>query len=397
MKNGPGFRARRNAMDRSWAKFMEGQQVIGVRDEVLSSWRRSRALLSPGVAAAPVGQTQLDHEALLTSARALDHTTRLALEDSNALVAVTDIRGQIVWTTGEPALSRLADEINHAPGGLWDEASMGVTAVSLALSCDRPAMVWSAEHWLPVLHDLACYAAPIQHPQTRRRLGVLNISTPWDKAHPALYMAVTALADRLGAEVATNRAVGDDECDAVELSVLGTHGLILGGRPVRLTRRQSEIVLLLALRRAGVGLAELHADLYGDEDVEMGTLKAEVSHLRRILGGRISRTPYRLLGNVRVDALELLEDLRSGRLADAVGRFHGLLLPWSESPRILRLARTVEVAIRDAVLDSNDYESGLALAGHMEDDAQLADHILQILPSGDGRRHILRGHLTSID
>ena len=36
-------------MDRSWGRFMEGQRVIGVRDEVLSSWRRSRALLSPGV------------------------------------------------------------------------------------------------------------------------------------------------------------------------------------------------------------------------------------------------------------------------------------------------------------------------------------------------------------
>ena len=384
-------------MHRSWAKFMEGQRVKGVRDEVLSSWRRSLALLPPDVAAAPDGQTQLDHEALLTSARALDHTTRLALEDSNAFVAVTDIRGQIVWTTGEPAMSSWADEINHAPGGLWDEASMGVTAMSLALSCDRPSMVWSTEHWLPVLHDLACYAAPIRHPQTRRRLGVLNISTPWDKAHQALYMAVTALADRFGGEVAMNRAVGDHEGDAVELSVLGAHGLILGGRPVRLTHRQTEIALILALRPAGVSLAELHADLYGDQDVEMGTLKAEVSHLRAILGGRVSRTPYRLLGSVRVDALELLEDLRTGRVAEAVARFTGPLLPWSESPRILRLARTVEVAIRDAVLDSSDYESALALAGHMEDDAQLADHILQILPSGDGSRHILRGHLDSID
>jgi hypothetical protein len=154
--------------------------------------------------------------------------------------------------------------------------------------------------------------------------------------------------------------------------------------------------LILALRPAGVSLAKLHADLYGDEAVEMGTLKAEVSHLRAILGGRVSRTPYRLLGSVGVDALEVLEDLRNGRVAEAVGRFTGPLLPWSESPRVLRLARTVEVALRDAVLTSDAYESALALAAHLEDDAELANHILKILPRGDGRRHILRGQLDSI-
>jgi hypothetical protein len=33
----------------------------------------------------------------------------------------------------------------------------------------------------------------------------------------------------------------------------------------------------------------------------------------------------------------------------------------------------------------------------MEEDTELADHILKILPPGDGRRHILRGHRASID
>jgi hypothetical protein len=56
----------------------------------------------------------------------------------------------------------------------------------------------------------------------------------------------------------------------------------------------------------------------------------------------------------------------------------------------VRLARTVEVALRDAVLTSDDYESALSLAAHMEEDTELADHILKILPPGDGRRHILR-------
>jgi hypothetical protein len=390
------LRARRTAMYRSWAKFKSGEAVAGVRGDVLSSWRRTRKLRPPEIAGAPSGQTELNHEALLAATHVVDDSMRSSLRDAEVMVGIVDPRGQMVWTAGEPRLLRRAEKCNYKPGALWDEASMGITAMSLALSSDRPSTVWSAEHWSAALHEWSSYAAPIRHPKTRQLFGAVNFSTPWNKAHPALGLAVTALAERLGAEIAASTAATDLGADGVYLSVLGRQHLTLAGRPVRLTHRQTEIALILALRPAGVSLAKLHADLYGDEAVEMGTLKAEVSHLRAILGGRVSRTPYRLLGSVGVDALEVLEDLRNGRVAEAVGRFTGPLLPWSESPRVLRLARTVEVALRDAVLTSDAYESALALAAHLEDDAELANHILKILPRGDGRRHILRGQLDSI-
>ena len=397
-----GLRARRTAMYRLWAKFMSGESVAGVREDVLSSWRRTRKVLSPDIAGAPSGQTGLNHESLLASTRVVDGAWRSTLRDSEVVVGIVDPRGQMVWTNGEPRLLRRGEEFNYKPGALWDEASVGVNAMSLALASDRPSTVWSAEHWCPALHEWSCYAAPIRHPETRQRFGAVNFSTPWDRAHPAVGLAVTALAERLGAEIAADTAATDLGSDGIYLNVLGhVSGLggqhvTVAGHQVRLTHRQTEIALILALRPAGVSLAQLHADLYGDEAVEMATLKAEVSHLRAILGGRVSRTPYRLLGSVGVDALELLEDLNKARIAEAVTRFTGPLLPWSESPRIVRLARTVEVALRDAVLASDDYESALALAAHMEEDTELADHILKILPPGDGRRHILRGHRDSI-
>jgi hypothetical protein len=63
------LRARRTAMYRSWAKFKSGEAVAGVRGDVLSSWRRTRKVLSADIAAAPSGQTELNHEALLASTR----------------------------------------------------------------------------------------------------------------------------------------------------------------------------------------------------------------------------------------------------------------------------------------------------------------------------------------
>jgi hypothetical protein len=390
-------RVRRASLERSWSAFMSGKGEYIVRDEVLSSWRRTSRSLAPVLAGAPSVPSTVDPTPLLKSVHILDREFRTTLSGSGLVVALADEVGRMVWTTGEPSLLRIAEQANFAPGALWDEPSMGINAISLAMTSDAPATVWSAEHWSSVLHYWSCYASPIRHPETGRRLGVLNFSTRWDKGHPLASTAVVALAERLAPEIASHAAARDKAVgDAITLTVLGPHRATLAGRELNLTRRQTEIVLLLALRPEGIGLDELHADLYGDAGVGIGTLKAEVSHLRRSLAGRISRTPYRLAGAVRIDALEVLEELRGGRVRQATKRFGGPLLPWSDSPRVNRLARTVEVALRDAVLASTDVEAVLELAARLEDDSELVEHALRLLPSHDGRRHIMRGHLVGI-
>src|SRR5882757_183989 len=180
------------------------------------------------------------------------------------------------------------------------------------------------------------------------------------------------------------------------LDVLGRQRATWDSHALNLTRRQTEILVLLALHPDGISLEELHAELYGDAAVGIGTLKAEVSHLRRLLDGRISRAPYRLECAFEVDALHVLADLRAGRLPDAVARFAGPFLTWSESPRLVRLSCTVEVALRDAVMAGTDHEVALALALKLEDDAELAEFALRVLPDGDARRHFMRAHLTGI-
>ncbi len=389
------LRARRKDAERSRDAFVSGEgNLVRVRDEVLSSWRRTAAVLSPQVVAAPLAPATYDPAALLHSVHALDGELWDSIRASHAVVALADPHGRIVWTTGERKLLRLAEQANFAPGTMWDEAHMGTNAISLALTSDNPATVWAAEHWSCSLHCWSCYSAPVRHPQDGTRLGVLNFSTTWDQAHPLASTAVIALAQRLGVEIA---AYGSP-CESAEepglaLRVLGAPAAWVDGVPVILTRRQTEIVLLLALHPGGIALEALHADLYGDARVGLGTLKAELSHLRRIVGGRISRAPYRLRADV--DALALLDDVRDGRVRDAVAKFTGPLLPWSSSPRIVRLARTVEVAVRGAVLASTDPEPAVALALALPDDLELAEHALALLPAADGRRHILAGQVDA--
>ena len=45
-------------------------------------------------------------------------------------------------------------------------------------------MVFSAEHYAPIVHNWVCWAAPVHDPVTGRQLGVLDLSTTWDRTHP---------------------------------------------------------------------------------------------------------------------------------------------------------------------------------------------------------------------
>ena len=81
--------------------------------------------------------------------------------------------------------------------------------------------------------------------------------------------------------------------------------------PLRLTRRQIEILALLALNPDGLDLGELHSRLYGDRPVSQGTLKAEMSRLRALLGGRLESRPYRIGLEVRCDVADVMHRLRA--------------------------------------------------------------------------------------
>jgi transcriptional regulator of acetoin/glycerol metabolism len=389
---------RRDAIAGDLSAFIDGEVPSLVRGEVLASWRRTARVLSPQVSAAPVSSLNADYSPLVRAARLVEREFKSRMAGSRVVIGLADARGQMVWTVGEPKFLRLSEEgVNFRPGALWSENHIGLNAISLALTTGRPAAVWASEHWSPALHGLSCYAAPICHPQSGRRLGVLDISMAWDNDQPLAASVATLLAERLSSEIVAQSGSSVSDADELVLHVLGEQRTTLGGRAVPLTRRQTEILLLLALRPEGTGLEQLHADLYGDAPVALDTLKAEVSHLRRALDGRISRAPYRLSGHVVVDALELLTDVRQGRVVQATERFVGALLPWSDSPRVVRLARTVEAALRDAVLAASDPESALALVGRLEDDAELLEHALRILPHGDARRHIMHGYLAGIE
>ncbi len=365
-------------------------QRVGVRPEIMASWERSAAHIMPEVHEAPLAdadETRLTWETSLLNAavRQLEAQLRAAADDGELIVAVTDPAARILWTYGGAVMRDGAAKVNFVPGGRWDEASVGTNALDLALRLDRAATVYSAEHFSSCVHGWVCWAAPVHDPVTGRQLGVLDLSTTWDRSHPIGPATAAALARLLAGEVRGSVVAAGAHDSArycaglLELKVLGQPGAQLNGARLRLTKRQTEILALLALNPDGLDLAELHARLYGDRPVSLGTLKAEMSQLRGVLGGHLESRPYRIGLDVRCDVTDVLHRLRVGDVAGAVERYGGELLPGSESPALAEFGHFVTVAVRNALL-SDPHPA--AVQRYLE----LSPHDLDLLGRTNGRR-----------
>jgi hypothetical protein len=360
---------RRSLLTQAWDKHVPAicdrrrtnAERAGVRAEIVASWERSAAHIMPEVNEAPLADADEIRFAWQTSplsdaVRQLEPQLQAAADDGELVVAVTDPAARIMWTYGGMIMRDRAEKVNFVPGGRWDEASVGTNALDLALRLDRAATVYSAEHFSSCVHGWVCWAAPVHDPRTGRQLGVLDLSTTWDRSHPIGLATAQALARLLALEVPAGVAPAAAHHDPgscaglLELKLLGQPGAQLNGTRLRLTRRQIEILGLLAVNPDGLDLCDLHARLYGDRPVSMGTLKAEMSQLRAVLGGRLASRPYRIGLDVHCDVADVLHRLRAGDVLGATERYGGELLPGTESPALAEFGNFVTVALRNALL-----------------------------------------------
>ena len=358
------LQSRRLEAVRAWMSFVEhGDRAEGlVRPEILRSWERSAPAVDIDVREAPLADESDTRSfwhgsPLQVAVERVEQELRRTAEDGDLVVAVTDAQTRILWTYGGRVMRRKAETVNFVAGGRWDDTSVGTNALDLATRNDAPSMVFSAEHYAEIVHNWVCWAAPVHDPVSGEQLGVIDLSTTWDRTHP-IGLATARVMARLieTAMPASAQHPGlPGQADApvvpgLDLTLLGAAEARLDGRRLLLNRRQTEILALLALNPSGLSLEQLHALLYGDQAVTFSTLKAEVSHLRSALDGQLASRPYRLMMPVSIDVNEVLRLLRSGQVRAAVAAYGGDLMPGTESPALSELADFVAVAVREALL-----------------------------------------------
>jgi hypothetical protein len=121
----------------------------------------------------------------------------------------------------------------------------------------------------------------------------------------------------------------------------------LAGRPLAVSERLAELLTVLALHPEGLSARELARCLYGGRANPV-TVRAEVARLRRVAGDLVDAQPYRLRAAVRADFLDVEWLLARGRVAAALDRYAGPLLPRSRAPCVVARRETLAAAVARA-------------------------------------------------
>ncbi|GAA2651125.1 MULTISPECIES: GAF domain-containing protein [Streptomyces] len=354
--------ARTRELRRAHAAFTrDGRVEAPVRAVIARSWRRcARARLSPEcaprveLAEADLRSYREAHPLARVMPLFRDLVGAFAAHGAH-LLAVCDARGSLLWVEGEPGTLRRAEGLGFVPGAHWAERAMGTNAPGTAVATGTPVQVFGAEHFSRRAHPWTCAAAPVSDPRTGRLLGAVDITGGDGLAHPHSLGFVQAVAR--AAEAQLTLLEPDRRAAADTLAALGEDEalLVTAGRKLRLGRRHSEIMVLLAHHPEGLSGEELAIALYEDESVSPVTLRAEMSRLRALLGpsAPLSR-PYRPAGPLEADFTSLTRQLAAGAVSAALHHYPGPLLPASAAPGVIRLRRRIEEQARAAVIARAD-------------------------------------------
>ena len=384
-KTGDTLAERRNVLQNQWSRFVSGTPSPEgtVRHDIFGSWKRSAKRVAPALSRAPrvIDDAELaeiwGESTLKQAAEAEIPTLQHMAEDGAFVMGLADPAGRLLWTCASDHMGARAEEVNFVTGGQWDEASAGTNAVGLSLQLKRPTTVFSSEHYLAFVHDWVCYAAPILHPATGTLMGVLDISTTWNRHTPLGQAGVSDIARSIAAHLPDERPKAE-----LEIHALGTPRIVLHGKEIRLPLRQVEVLCLLALYPDGLTLDGAHARLYGDAQISVNTLKAEICYLRRALGGRLGSRPYRLQLSVWADFIELWHRLQSKEIDKAVGLYRGPLLTRSDSPELEEWRYCIDAVMGEALSAQADFNDLLQSCTPHKNGALIRDRLVELAREG---------------
>src|SRR6476620_1477862 len=265
----------------AWERFLQNGEVAPntLRAPIERSWSRC---LSAGVDPARVqAPTVLPAEELMTL-RALHRElieasvpimaqAREFLSASGTILLLTDPRGIILQTEGDPSALEAALDIRLMSGANWTELNCGTNAIGTALSTREPVQVHACEHFCIGIKPWTCAATVVHDPVNGEVVGALDVSgLQRTFNHHCLALVLTA-ADRIE-ERLMNREMELGERLLVaglgRLSRLATGGLLFFDRKGRFIKADA---------RADVSLRAMAIKLVSTADTGIDAFSADSS------------------------------------------------------------------------------------------------------------------------
>ncbi|SFR87820.1 Transcriptional regulatory protein, C terminal [Microbacterium sp. cf046] len=413
------------------------RRMRDVRPLVQESWRRSLASLVGAEGLPPLDLAVEELEEYRRThplASVMDMVRALLLPgeaaESGVVVAVGDAAGRLLWVEGDHSIRTLTGDMGFVEGANWSEASVGTSAPGTSLALDRSVQIRGAEHFNRLVQPWSCTAVPVHDPESRRILGVIDVTGGDEVVTPQAQLLVDATARAIEGELLVARlraraerpapsrgssrhapAGAKTETDRVTLRVLGRDRALLevarsGSETVsELGQRHAELLLMLATHRQGVSAERLGELVYGDADAGASvTLRAEMVRLRKVLEKATpalvpESRPYRLTTDLETDAQQVLSLLDRGAHRVALAAYRGDVLPSSSSPGVEELRDTVRTALREALLAEASVDVLLAYAetaAGSEDD-ELLRLCLKLLPARSPKRAALVARIERLE
>ncbi|MGE8683660.1 MAG: transcriptional regulator [Acinetobacter sp.] len=355
---------------------LSNTQKMQLNESIESSWQRSvQAAIPENRSAAPLvslaQQKSALHQALQHCAADLKHIA----EQSSMVIAVGDIGSTIIWSASSQHMQSAAESVHFIAGGQWREELVGTNALALSLKTQQSSCVFSNEHYMPSVHDWVCYAAPIIDPHTQQILGVIDLSTVW-KNHNSLGLLA---AERCASIIQS--ALLEFQKQHLYIRAFSVPQVLFNGKIIVLTPRQIEILTILSLCPQGMTLDTLHQALYGERKVSMGTLKAEMSQLRDVLGGMLGSRPYRLLVQVEADYLQAEQALDAGYLDSALKLCSGIFLAKTESPFLCAWRDCLESRLSQAIFNAKETDVLLKHLARFPEAIDAVERLIELMPN----------------
>jgi hypothetical protein len=302
-----------------------------------------------------------------------------------------------------------AAEADQERGAARSDRSRSRAARARARACGRVSVDWERyvadlRLHLDEVHAKLAFAER-QLARTRGRAGtVLELAAgfPEVDAPPARTAGVVELMRR-PSEPAV-RGVDDPPSASSPvptpvLDALGRdHGRVhINGRAIDLSRRHTEILVLLAAHPDGMTTEELALALYG-ETGRPASVRTELCRLRKALGQWIHNERKRVRLEIEADFLVVGRLLRAGRAQEAAQQYSTALLPHSEAPGVVDARDELDAWVRSAVMTSGDREALWAWleSGSGRDDVPAWKRFLADLDFDDPRRALAMSRLARL-
>ncbi|AXF85902.1 Acetoin dehydrogenase operon transcriptional activator AcoR [Ephemeroptericola cinctiostellae] len=399
MRANTQLRDHRLKTEREWQQFVRDKSMSSESSWLQQSWGTSASNITLEQTCAPMDDPESVRRQFLATelyqvAKPLLDELVYAVTDSGFAVGFSDPSATLQWTAANRVMQKRVEKAHFLPSAHWDEASMGTNAVGLAARMVKPFAIFSAQHYVPSLHEWVCYAAPIVHGPSGHVAGVLDISAPWQNSTPMALATVSHYAQQISQLWSTIQLK-----PSFYLNLCGcSHGQWLGR--TGLPRRLQEIFLTLALHPEGLSLEALHAHVYGDEPVSVSTLKSEISHLRQHLGDILQARPYRLALALQVlptDAHLVEQYVLAGQFSDALNLYQRPVLPNSQAPAVVEYRNYLHQLVIRSLVASNNIDALWQFTVMHEAEYDVLLRLEQLLPDSDGRRSAVEAKLAQLE